>query len=138
VPAPHHCRLDNSLVFVGGWPAPKLINSQQWQWQLNPGQIRSKEQGEVQTQDKKSFSEAYDLLHNSITYGGMSGRPIFDQLGRVIGIHGKGEGNISSTSILGNSVGISTTTFLNFAEKLSVNSRKLQVKTTPAGTIDRN
>jgi tetratricopeptide (TPR) repeat protein/S1-C subfamily serine protease len=128
--------VDNSLVFAGGWPAPKLINSQQWQWQLNPGQIRSKAQGEFQTQDKKSFSEAYDLLHNSITYGGMSGGPIFDQLGRVIGIHGKGEGNESSTSILGNSIGISTQTFLSFAEKLSISPRKLQLKTTPVGTID--
>jgi tetratricopeptide (TPR) repeat protein/S1-C subfamily serine protease len=127
---------DNSLVFTGGWPAPKLINSQQWQWQLNPGQIRSKEKGEFQTQDKKSFSEAYDLLHNSITYGGMSGGPIFDQLGRVIGIHGKGEGNISSTSILGNSVGTSIQTFLSFADKLSVNPRKLQVKTTIVNTLD--
>jgi tetratricopeptide (TPR) repeat protein len=119
---------DNSLVFSGGWPAPKLINSQQWQWQLNPGQIRDKQEGELGTQDKKSFSEAYDLLHNSITYGGMSGGPIFDSLGRVIGIHGKGEGNKGSDIVLGNSVGISTQTFLSFAQKLGVNQRSLKVE----------
>jgi tetratricopeptide (TPR) repeat protein/V8-like Glu-specific endopeptidase len=120
---------DNSLVFSGGWPAPKFINSQQWQWQLNPGQIKDKQQGEFQTQDKQSFSQAYDLLHNSITYGGMSGGPIFDSLRRVIGIHGKGEGNkVSSGSVLGNSVGISTQTFLSFAQKLGVNQRSLKVE----------
>jgi tetratricopeptide (TPR) repeat protein len=106
-----------------------LINSQQWQWQLNPGQISDKQQGELRSQDKKSFSQAYDLLHNSITYGGMSGGPIFDSLGRVIGIHGKGEGNTASDSVLGNSVGISTQTFWSFAQTLGINQRSLKVET---------
>jgi tetratricopeptide (TPR) repeat protein/S1-C subfamily serine protease len=128
---------DNSLVFSAGWPAPTKINSQQWQWQLNPGRISDKQQGEFGSQDKNSFSQAYDLLHSSITYGGMSGGPILDSSGRVIGIHGKGEGNkASSDSVLGNSVGISTQTFLSFAQKLSVNQRGLKVETNIPVALD--
>jgi tetratricopeptide (TPR) repeat protein len=127
---------DYSLVFSAGWPAPTKINSQQWQWQLNPGEIKDKQQGEFQSQDKHSFSQAYDLLHNSITYGGMSGGPIFDSLGRVIGIHGKAEGDGASGNILGNSVGISTQTFLSFAQKLKVNQRSLKVSTNIPVVLD--
>jgi S1-C subfamily serine protease len=62
---------DDSTVFPGGWPAPKYINSQQWQWQINPGVASSKEKGELQTQSKLSFSNGYDLIYSSVTYGGM-------------------------------------------------------------------
>jgi tetratricopeptide (TPR) repeat protein/S1-C subfamily serine protease len=131
---------DNSLVFSGGWPARERINSQQWQLQLNPGRISDKQQGEFGSQDKNSFSQAYDLLHSSITYGGMSGGPIIDSLGRVIGIHGKGEGykasSDSSGTVLGNSVGISTQTFLSFAQQLSVNQRSLKVETNIPVALD--
>ncbi len=117
---------DGSLVFPGGWPAPKNINSQQWQWGLNPGGISSQEEGQFQTQDKKSFTNGYDLIYSSITYGGMSGGPIFDRTGQVIGIHGRAEGG----GLVGKSLGISIKTFLGLTDKLNVNRQKLQIKTT--------
>jgi tetratricopeptide (TPR) repeat protein/S1-C subfamily serine protease len=127
---------DESLVFPGGWPDPKNINSQQWQWQLNPGGISGKEQGEFKRQDKLSFSNGYDLIYNSVTYGGMSGGPIFDSAGKVIGIHGKAEGESSSRNVLGNSLGISVQTFIGSADKLSVNRRSLQVVNTKPVALD--
>ena len=121
--------LDEAFVFAGGWPAPRLIGSQQWQWQLNPGGISSKEEGEFFTQDKRSFSKIdgdYDLIYSSNTYGGMSGGPVFDIAGRVIGIHGKAEGDLINGNILGNSLGISIRTFLGIADRLNVPKRSLQ------------
>jgi tetratricopeptide (TPR) repeat protein/S1-C subfamily serine protease len=125
--------VDGLIVFPGGWPAPKYINSQQWQWQINPGLMSSKELGEFQTQSKLSFSNGYDLIYNSKTYGGMSGGPVFDHAGRVIGIHGRAEA--VNGNILGNSLGISIGTFIGLAERLNIKQQNLQVTTTPPSSL---
>ena len=117
---------DNDVVFVGGFPGREKINSPLWQWQLNPGVVNDREQGKFQTQTNQSFSNGYDLIYSSITYGGMSGGPVFDTAGNVIGIHGRAE----STDL--NSLGISIQTFTGLLDKLRVNSSLLKlVKTNP-------
>jgi tetratricopeptide (TPR) repeat protein/S1-C subfamily serine protease len=112
----------NAGVFAGGYPARENIDSPLWQWQLNPGGIENKEDGKFWTQDKNSFSNGYDLIYSSISYGGMSGGPILDTDGRVIGIHGKAEGQKreSKELILGKSLGISIQTFLGLTDRLQV------------------
>ena len=127
---------NDAVVFLGGWPAPKRIRSQQWQWQLNPGVVSSKEQGQFLTQDKLSFSNGYDLVYSSVTYGGMSGGPVFDRAGQVIGIHGKAEGDRGTKNILGNSLGISIKTFIGLADRLKLNPRNLQIVNTAPAALD--
>jgi tetratricopeptide (TPR) repeat protein/S1-C subfamily serine protease len=119
---------DDDLVFVGGFPGRQQINSPLWQWQLNPGFILDRESGKVSTQDSQSFLEGYDLIYGSITYEGMSGAPIFDPNGNVIGIHGKTEVTGGTVS-LGGSLGISIQTFISLAnaKKMQVNTNSLKI-----------
>ncbi len=115
---------NNDIVFVGGFPGRLNIKSPLWQWQLNPGFVSDREQGKLDTQSNQSFSSGYDLIYSSISYGGMSGGPVFDTAGNVIGIHGRAE----STDL--NSLGISIQTFTGLLNKLHVNSNLLKVVTT--------
>ncbi|WP_295616141.1 tetratricopeptide repeat protein [Chamaesiphon sp. GL140_3_metabinner_50] len=123
---------NSDLMFVGGFPARAKINSPLWQWQLNPGYVAARQQGKLNAQDNQSFSEGYDLIYSSISYGGMSGGPVFDTAGNVIGIHGKAEGTGEQAVILGKSLGISIQTFLGLAAKLQIPSQLLTTtKTNP-------
>ena len=123
-----------ATVFVGGYPARQKIDSPLWQWQLNPGDITDKEQGKFETQDKQSFSNGYDLIYGSISHGGMSGGAVFDTDGRVIGIHGRAEGE-SEKLIIGKSLGLSIQTFLGLAARLQV-PKSLKVSSNSPTTLN--
>jgi tetratricopeptide (TPR) repeat protein/S1-C subfamily serine protease len=125
---------DGAVVFPSGWPAPTNINSQQWQWQLNPGAISSQTQGIFQAQNKRSFGSGYDSIYSSITHGGMSGGPVFDSAGRVIAIHGRAEGGGS----IGNSLGISIQNFVSLTDRLGLNPRQLQIASTAPVALEKS
>jgi tetratricopeptide (TPR) repeat protein/S1-C subfamily serine protease len=116
---------NTGLVFVGGFPARQNINSPLWQWQLNSGVAIDRELGQLATQNNESFSNGYDLVYSSVSYGGMSGGPVFDAEGNVIGIHGRAE--TTDKIILGESLGISIQTFRGLADRLQVNPRLLSI-----------
>jgi tetratricopeptide (TPR) repeat protein/S1-C subfamily serine protease len=127
----------DATVFAGGFPGRDKINSPLWQWQLNPGLMFGQEDGKYSTQDKITFgSDGYNLLYTSISYGGMSGGPVFDTEGKVIGIHGRAEGD--GDKILGNSAGISIQSFLGIAKQLNVNPQLLSSTKKIARELDVN
>jgi tetratricopeptide (TPR) repeat protein len=139
---------DDEYMFTAGYP--RLGEKSPWRFTL--GQIYSKEQGLLNTtqsdfnnnssstaQSAVSLTGGYELVYSSITFGGMSGGPVLDSQGRVIGIHGKTEGeaaidnNSSSqeTIQLGNSLGIPVSTFLALATRLNTQAQKVETTPTP-------
>ena len=72
---------------------------------------------------KDPVSDGYELAYTNITQPGLSGGPIFDVQGRVVGVHGQAEGsNFESLGSikLGFSLGIPIQRFLQFIEKSSI------------------
>jgi tetratricopeptide (TPR) repeat protein/S1-C subfamily serine protease len=115
------------IVLAGGFPGRAKINSPLWQWQLNPGYIYDTGDGKFKAQDKQSFTNGYDLIYTSISYGGMSGGAVFDTEGKVIGIHGQAEITEKAEILLGNSQGISIKTFIGIADRLKVKPQLLNI-----------
>ncbi|WP_310411869.1 tetratricopeptide repeat protein [Chamaesiphon sp. OTE_8_metabat_110] len=124
---------NKEIVLAGGFPGRDKINSPLWQWQLNPGNIFEREIGKFETQDRKSFSNGYDLIYTSISYGGMSGGGVFDTAGRVIGIHGRAEQ--TEGVMLGKSQGISIQTLIGLAPRLQLNPKLLKLAKNPAPAL---
>jgi tetratricopeptide (TPR) repeat protein len=123
--------VDQSLMMVAGWSWPRAVGDQTTRWQLQPGRISSQTESKFKTKDKNSFTNGYNLIYSSVTHPGMGGGAIFDPTGRVIGIHGKSEGNV------GNSLGISVQTFMKLVDQLGVNKRSLKIDTTSPIALDQ-
>ncbi|MCL1471947.1 S1 family peptidase [Argonema antarcticum] len=69
-------------IFISGWPAPSQSITEVTR-QFTPGSISSIL--ETPRQD------GYSIVYTSVTRRGMSGGPVLDTNGRVIGIHGLGD-----------------------------------------------
>ncbi len=90
-----------NTIYVAGAPEPN--ETQQYRnIRVNEGKIIS-ELGQGQ--------EGYDLIYDSVTRPGMSGGPVLDRRGRIIGIHGRGDFEYGFKS--GENYGIPIQTFLS-------------------------
>ncbi len=109
-------------VFVSGFPDPTQENDFQNQKRLfTAGIFRNSTDSPFGGSDA-SLSDGYELTYTSATYRGMSGSPILDASGRLIGIHGRNTGQLVTGNrriILGDSIGVPISKFIKSkSEKL--------------------
>ncbi|MEG4519052.1 MULTISPECIES: tetratricopeptide repeat-containing serine protease family protein [unclassified Microcoleus] len=71
-------------IFVFGYPGVPASRKDQpdRNFEFSPGYVTSR---------LPTHSDGYTLRYNAVTKGGMSGGPVFDGEGRVVGIHGEGD-----------------------------------------------
>ena len=141
-------------VFVSGFPGNKQQNKNKPHRILTAGILSQPELIRLNTyvsfnnqssiipvQIQTVLSDGYDLLYSNITKGGMSGGAVLDTQGRLIGIHGRVEGEISldfdGEINLGSSSGIPIRTFLNLVEQAGIDS-DLKVETTAPATLKKS
>jgi len=124
-------------VFLSGWPGVKS-KFRTADPEFTAGLVVSKELGSIFTKNSLSLMEAngYELVYSNPSQGGMSGGPVLDVRGRVIGIHAAAEGELlleegALYSIqLGYSLGVPVRTFLSLAGRTDVKPEWLQVEKT--------
>ncbi|MBO0351003.1 serine protease [Phormidium pseudopriestleyi FRX01] len=119
-----------SSIYVFGYPA--LVNrvGTQRESEFTPGMVTSR---------PSSRPQGYNLRHTAITKSGMSGGPVFDSEGRVVGIHGQGdtEGQLETstgsplTIKTGFNAAIPIEIFVAIGSQLGVSSSNLQVNNSP-------
>ncbi|MEG4801938.1 trypsin-like peptidase domain-containing protein [Microcoleus sp. ARI1-B5] len=105
-------------VYVSGWPKPGDTIKRQIR-QMTAGQISARER----------VNDGYELIYTNPTRQGMSGGPILDIRGRVIGIHGRTEGSADDQVVKAwVNLGIPINTFVELAPKAYAEQGKEKLK----------
>ena len=109
-----------SQVYVAGYPLPG--NAMRQKFHITTGNITGID----------TFNEqGYDLVYSNVTRAGMSGGPILNQEGEIIGIHGRAEGSqLPDGTIVkqGFNLGMPIEVFLEGASQSKINLANLNLQ----------
>ena len=120
---------ERPLVFLSGFP---IANPEQRNF--TAGNTFPQVTAFHQVKKLTSLGNGSGLVYTNFSQQGMSGGPVFDSYGRVIGIHTRSEAQALSKNgkeirvNLGYSLGVPITSFLGVASKISIQMQSLKVK----------
>jgi tetratricopeptide (TPR) repeat protein len=124
---------DRPLVFLSGFPGGKGIPHPTRK--LTAGTASPTGITLFTTQSAYSVSSGRELTYTSFSQPGMSGGPVLDQIGRVIGIHNASETRLEEdesgevfAAYLGRSLGVPISTFLGLAPRAGVEPTLLKIE----------
>ncbi|MFB2893410.1 trypsin-like peptidase domain-containing protein [Aerosakkonemataceae cyanobacterium BLCC-F50] len=111
---------EGATVYISGWPHPGPAMT---------ARIYQMTKGNVSGRPLATLEDGYELVYTNVTRSGMSGGPVLDTQGRVVGIHGRAEGeeifNPDSGRTIdvksGFNLAISINTFLKNATQNKIN-----------------
>ena len=110
-----------STAYISGWPKPGLALQEE-------APIRLFHSGQISA--RQPLKDGYELIYTTPTRQGMSGGPIFDENGQVIGIHGRTDLPTLETDPKpwGVNLGIPINTFTGLAPKIYTEQGESKLK----------
>jgi tetratricopeptide (TPR) repeat protein/V8-like Glu-specific endopeptidase len=122
-------------IYVAGFPLPTAVITES---------IFFFREGKVTANSKRSFKNGYSLVYSNDTLPGMSGGPVLNADGKVVGVHGKGDREINSStgdpdgSKTGFNTAIPISRFADIAQSLGITlgTRVAQTIQSPTLTAD--
>jgi tetratricopeptide (TPR) repeat protein len=104
---------EGGSIYVSGFPLPsEAINLS----------IYNFSSGQLIANSTKLLADGYSLVYSNNTQPGMSGGPVFDEVGQLIGIHGRSDAKIQNGVYFKNdkNLGLAIDTFMAAAPKVGI------------------